>query len=243
MEYDGSSVYDNAEFLQQYLLRRNRQDSPNNIIEKPVLLELMGDFTGKTVLDLGCWDGRFGYELLQQGCKYYEGVEGSSNMVHEARTRLDTTNSQIHHATIEGWNYPQHTYDIAISRLALHYVQDIQPTFGHIHHALVPGGEFIFSVQHPVLTSSMASAEISGKRSNWIVDEYFELGKRTEPWIGESVVKYHRTFEAYFQALKQAGFTIEDVRECSPRPELFEHQDEFKRRMRIPLFLMFRCVK
>jgi SAM-dependent methyltransferase len=195
------------------------------------------------VLDLGCGDARFGHELIKLGCGYYEGIEGSINMVNESRNILDSANIKIHHATMESWNYPNEQYDLVISRLAVHYLQDLQPTFDNIRSALDSNGQFIFSVQHPVLTSSMKSAATSGKRSDSIVDDYFEMGKRTEPWIGESVVKYHRTFEEYFQSLKLAGFKIEDVRECTPNLQLFNSDEEYKRRMRIPLFLVFRCIK
>lgn len=243
MEYKGSSAYDNTDFFVNYLSRRNRADSPNNIIEKPVLLELIGDVVGKQVLDLGCGDAGFGYELLKLGCGFYEGVEGSVNMVNEARNKVDSANSKIHHAAMESWNYPAQQYDLVISRLALHYLQDLKPTFDQIRRALNSKGKFIFSVQHPVLTSSMKSAAASGKKSDWIVDDYFEMGKRTEPWIGESVIKYHRTFEEYFQSLKRAGFQVEDVRECTPNYQMFNSEEEYQRRMRIPLFLVFSCTK
>lgn len=87
----------------------------------------------------------------------------------------------------------------------------------------------------------MKSAEASGKRLDWIVDDYFKEGERTEPWIGEQVVKYHRTIEGYYQALRNAGFHIEDIRECVPRLERFRDEEEYRRRLRIPLFLVFHC--
>lgn len=243
MDYKGSSVYDNEDFFYHYLLRRNRADSPNNMIEKPVIYDLMGDILGKKVLDLGCGDAKFGYELLEQGCIFYEGVEGSSNMVKAAKELLNTSKSKINHASMESWNYPKEKYDLVISRLAIHYLQDLEPIFDSIRSALIPNGQFIFSVQHPVLTSSMKSATTSERKSDWIVDNYFEMGKRMEPWIGESVVKYHRTFEEYFQSLKHVGFKIEDIRECEPNPQFFNSEGEYKRRMRIPLFLVFKCIK
>ena len=36
---------------------------------------------------------------------------------------------------------------------------------------------------------------------------------------------------------------IEDMREGTPRPEEINSESEYKRRMRIPLFLMFSCKK
>lgn len=57
-------------------------------MEKPVIMELIGDVKGKKVLDLGCGDAEFGLELIEQGCYFYEGVEGSINMVNKAGSVL-----------------------------------------------------------------------------------------------------------------------------------------------------------
>ena len=53
MEYSGASAYNDDQFFKNYINRRNCEESPNNIIEKPILLEMIGDVKGKNVLDLG----------------------------------------------------------------------------------------------------------------------------------------------------------------------------------------------
>lgn len=158
MEYSGAAAYDDATFFKDYLTRRNRVESPNNSIEKPIILELMHDLNGKKVLDLGCGDAQFGVELLQKGCIHYDGVEGSDNMVREASKNLQTTTGHVYFSAMEEWNFPTETYDIVVSRLALHYLADLQGIFSAIYDALVSNGQFIFSVQHPILTSSSKSA-------------------------------------------------------------------------------------
>lgn len=50
LEYKDAAVYDDDEFFGNYLTRRHRAESPNDIIEKPVLMELIGDVSGKK-----CW--------------------------------------------------------------------------------------------------------------------------------------------------------------------------------------------
>lgn len=242
MEYNGAAVYDDDEFLDNYLTRRHRAESPNNVIEKPVLMELIGDVSGKKILDLGCGDAEFGLELLKQGCSFYEGVEGSLNMVKKAKDILDPTGGKVHHSSMEDWDYPHEQYDLVVSRLALHYLENVEFVFKRVYSSLQEGGEFVFSVQHPILTSSVQSATKSA-RTNWTVDDYFHTGKRVEPWIAKEVVKYHRTIEQYFQELKRAGFKIEEISECRPRPENFKSEEEYRRRMRIPLFLVFACSK
>jgi SAM-dependent methyltransferase len=243
MEYKGSSAYNNDQFFENYINRRNREESPNNIIEKPIILELIGDVEGKKVLDLGCGDAKFGVELLQKGCSSYDGVEGSENMVQEATKNLTGTMGTVHLSSMETWDFKTENYELVVSRLALHYLEDLEDVFQKVHYSLEDNGRFIFSVQHPVLLSSIKSAAESASKTDWIVDDYFHCGKRVEPWIDTYVVKYHRTIEEYFQLLKQVGFKIEDIREGTPNVENFSNQSEYERRMRIPLFLMFSCYK
>ncbi len=243
MEYKGSSVYDNEAFLKNYLSRRNRAESPNNTIELPVLLDMIGEVNDQKVLDLGCGDGAFGKELFERGAAFYEGVEGSVRMAALAEEQLAGKNSRISRSSLETWPFPERKYDLAVSRLVLHYIENLEEALAGISNSLKDAGRLVFSVQHPVLTASMKSAEQEGKRTDWIVDDYFKTGRRSEPWIGERVVKYHRTMEEYVQLLRGAGFVIKDIREGTPREEQFRSVEEFERRLRIPLFLMFSCTK
>ncbi|MEH7445017.1 class I SAM-dependent methyltransferase [Bacillus sp. JJ1122] len=243
MEFRGSSAYDEGEFFENYMKRRTRPESPNNVIEKPVLLELIGNVEGKRVCDLGCGDAEIGLDLLQRGCLSYTGVEGSENMAQAAAKNLEGRAGKVELSPMEEWQPLTGQFDLVLSRFALHYLADLDTVFQNVHHTLVDGGKFVFSVQHPVLTSSTKSAEASGTRTDWIVDDYFNQGERAEPWIGKKVIKYHRTTEEYFRLLKQAGFKVEDLREGTPKAENFSSDNEYQRRKRIPVVLMFSCVK
>ena len=141
---------------------------------------------------------------------------------------------------METWDFPQEQYDLVVSRLALHYLEDLESVF-KLYSSLKVDGQFVFSVQHPILTSSVQSATKSA-RTDWKVDDYFNTGKRVE-LDEKEVVKYHRTIEEYFKELKHAGFKIEEISECRPRLENFKSEEEYRRRMRIPLFLVFACSK
>ncbi|MCA0147213.1 methyltransferase domain-containing protein [Rossellomorea vietnamensis] len=243
MEFRGSSVYDQTDFFSNYMKRRNRQDSPNNAIEGPIMYELMGSIQNNSILDLGCGDASFGKELIHKGAKHYTGVEGSKQMIEAARSNLLEQNGTIYNETMESYDYPKETFDLVTSRFAIHYVSDINQLFQNINKTLKEDGRFVFSIQHPLTTSSFASKQTGDKRGNWIVDDYFHAGERREPWIDKVVVKYHRTIEQYFSALRQAGFTILDLREGTPKREHFSSEEEFVRRQRIPVVLAFSCVK
>nr|WP_115991372.1 class I SAM-dependent methyltransferase [Cohnella lupini] len=223
--------------------RRHRDESPNTLIEKPVILELLGDVSDKAILDLGCGDGSLGIELINHGIKSYHGVEGSKNMYLKALENLISPEAKMELTTMEDYSYPQENFDIVVSQLAIHYIEDFNKLAHNIFQTLKLNGKLVFSVQHPLLTSSFESMTSSGRRYNWIVDDYFHSGKRTEPWIGEQVVKFHRTIENYFLTLQNAGFVINSLREPMPDKQYFSDNEEYLRRMRIPLFLLFSCSK
>ncbi|WP_010284454.1 class I SAM-dependent methyltransferase [Bacillus timonensis] len=243
MEFRGASVYDQENFFSNYMKRRYKKDSPNNAIESPIIYELMGDFQNKSILDLGCGDASFGKELLNQGAAFYTGIEGSQQMVTSAKLNIANENGTIHHETMESYCYPTEKYDIVTSRFAIHYVSDVHSLFQNVHKTLKDNGKFVFSVQHPLTTSSFLSKQTGDKRGNWIVDDYFLEGERKEPWIEQIVVKYHRTTEHYFKALTKSGFSVIDLQEGTPKREHFTNDEEFERRLRIPVVLAFSCIK
>jgi SAM-dependent methyltransferase len=236
----GSEFFDDDEIFETYLQRRKRPDNPNDALEKPIILELMGNVKYADILDLGCGAGELGNLLLDLGCQSYTGIEASSKMVGLAQKILVSDKAMVIHADIKNYTYPTDQYHLIVSRLTLHYIENLQELFSKLHPALKQGGRFVFSVEHPVLTSHNESSDkYGGKRSNWIVDNYFKTGQRQVTWMGKDVIKYHRTVEDYFKLLQDAGFAILNLRESKPRRENFHNTLEFERRQRIPLFLFF----
>lgn len=206
-------------------------------------MDLMGYVAGQDILDLGCGTASFGNELLSLGAHTYVGIEGSINMVEESKKILKQDNGQVIHSTMEDWDYPGSSFHLVISRLAIHYLSDIDVIFSKVYKSLVAGGTFVFSVEHPVMTSSYGMDKPAGSKQDWIVDKYFDTGVREQEWLGGKAIKYHRTVEDYFGALQHAGFTIEDLKESKPREEHFQNYETYQRRMRIPLFLFFKGRK
>lgn len=238
MEFKGPSVYDDKDFLESFLKRRSRKESPNNAIEKPIIFELLGCVEGKAILDLGCGDGVFGLELLSSNAASYTGIEGSREMALLASEATAELGGKIILKDLESFEADRMQYDLIVSRFVIHYLSDINCLFKEINKALMPGGRFVFTVQHPLTTSSFMGNVHGGQRSNWLVDDYFRESERREPWINKTVVKHHRTTETYFKALTEAGFAVAALREGKPLRSNFESADEFERRERIPLMLI-----
>lgn len=235
--------YDHPAVQAQYFAHRNRPDNPNDALERPIFLELAGDLAGLDILDLGCGDAAFGREALQQGAGSYEGIDAAEAMVELACQNLTGTSGRVRQESIEAWRAVQpEQVDLAVSRLALHYVEQLEPVFQKIYQALRPGGRLILSVEHPVITSNFANLT-RGRRTSWVVDDYFRLGARVHQWLGQEVTKYHRTMEDYLDLISHAGFELERLRESCPQRENFSSESEYNRRLRIPLFLLIAAHK
>ena len=63
----GPDFYDDDEVFATYVRHRQRADSPNETLEKPVILELVRPISGQRVLDLGCGDAEIALTLLHDG--------------------------------------------------------------------------------------------------------------------------------------------------------------------------------
>ena len=236
------AFYDQDEVLATYLAHRQRPDNPNDALERPVFLDLAGDLRNLDIIDLGCGDAVFGKEALTRGAKSYLGIELSEGMVQLALHNLETTSGQIIQGSIEDWQAQEGQADFVVSRLALNYVEHLEPVFREVYKALRPGGRFVVTLEHPVITSHFVSLE-SGKRSSWLVDDYFKPGARKHVWLGKEVSKYHHSIEDYLRMLEVAGLRLERLRESKPQREHFHSEAEFQRRLRIPLFLFLAASK
>lgn len=243
MPYDGPQFYDDDAVFRAYSTRRTRKTSPNALIEQPIIQSMIGSPDGLDVLDLGCGDGLFGKTLLDAGAASYCGVDGSKNMVSAAKSNLDGTSAQVIESGINHYDFPAQMVDLVTARLVFHYLPDLAGTLGGISQTLRGGGRLVFSVEHPVITSSNQSLAGGGARQDWIVDDYFVSGARTVSWLGAEVTKFHRTIQDYFLAVANAGFAFESFQESNPNPQMVRDSDEFRRRQRIPLFLMMSVRK
>ncbi|MBD2022153.1 class I SAM-dependent methyltransferase [Leptolyngbya sp. FACHB-36] len=243
MDTAGPNFYDDEAVFATYMRHRHRLDTPNEMLEKPVILELVVPVDNKRILDLGCGDAAIGKEFLHQGAATYIGVEGSRKMVETAAQTLTGTSGQVIPQTIEDWIYPPIAFDLVLARLALHYIADLAPVFTNVFQTLADGGQFVFSVEHLVITSCDRGWADGTPRQDWIVDDYFSTGVRVVNWLGSTVQKYHRTIENYFHLLQATGFRIEELREAHPQRNHFYDTQTYERRKRIPLFLIFSARK
>lgn len=133
--------------------------------------------------------------------------------------------------------FPENSFDVVFSSLAFHYVRDFTPMVESISRWLVPGGSFVFSVEHPVFTANGSQDWYYGADGDILhfpVDNYSIEGRREALFLGERVTKYHRTLTTYLGTLLQTGFQIIGVVEPAPSEDMMDipgMKDELRRPM------------
>lgn len=238
--------YDDKIFFEKY---RNMDRSKKGLEaagEWHELRKMLPDFHGKRVLDLGCgfgWHCRF---AIENGAKSVVGIDISQKMLNEARDKTKSEYIQYIRMPIEDIDFPNNSFDVVISSLALHYVQSFEDVLDKINKCISNGGEFIFSVEHPVFTSKGLQDwyyDDSGNIMHWPVDNYFTEGMRKANFLGEEIIKYHRTLTTYLNSLIKSGFEITGIVEPKPADNLLNTVPGMLDELRRPMMLLVSAVK
>lgn len=82
-----------------------------------------------------------------------------------------------------------------------------------------------------------------GNIAHWPVDRYFTVGKRNTLFLGEQVVKYHKTLTTYLNTLLTSGFTITGLIEPQPSKEMLDTVPNMEDELRRPMMLLVSAEK
>jgi SAM-dependent methyltransferase len=234
------NMYDNPDFFERYSQLPRSVEGLEGAPEWPVLRALLPDLRGRKVLDLGCGFGWFCRWARGQGASEVRGIDVSENML--ARARVDTSDASITYvrADMEHLELSAEAFDLIYSSLALHYVERLSELLSNVHRALVPGGHFVFSVEHPVFTAPTEPGwAMSGTgRKSWALDGYLDEGPRSTDWLAKGVIKQHRTLATYINLLLGLGFGLTHIDEWGPTREQIAARPEWTDERRRPPFLL-----
>lgn len=239
------NIYDDPDFFAGYKHLRDTASGLNEVLEQPALHALLPALKGLRVLELGCGMGQFARWCIAQGAAYVTGIDVSTKMLEVAQQENAHPQIEYIHDPIEELRQPHAHFDVVVSSLALHYVEDYPGVVQRVQDWLKPEGSFVFSVEHPLCTASQNFQgwikDAEGRKLYWAVDNYGEEGKREQNWFVDSVVKYHRTFTTYLNALVNAGLQIEQVAEPEATPEALAVRPNLAEERRRPPFLLIRA--
>ena len=237
--------YDDPRFFEKYSQMARSRKGLAGAGEWHELEKLLPDFHGRRVLDLGCGCGWHCQYAAGHGAASVLGTDISQKMLETARERNPGPSIEYRQAAMEDLRFPDGSFDVVLSSLAFHYVKDFGPLVGDISGWLTPGGSFVFSVEHPVFTAYGSQDWYygpDGEILHFPVDNYYVEGPREAVFLGERVIKYHRTLTTYLDTLLENGFRLARVVEPQPPADMMElpgMRDELRR----PMMLLVSAVK
>ena len=241
------NIYDNNDFFQQYQEIRARENNYNNLLEQPNFRALVPDITDKNVLDIGCGTGDFAAYCLSQNAAFVTGIDISQNMIYVAKQKYAHLHLQFIQSAFEDIEIATESLDFISSSLAFHYFADIDQLFKKISEALRDNGVILFSMEHPIVTANKGWHEWivdeQGNRLYFALDHYHEEGLRTQTWLVDEVVTYHRTISTILNSLIKYGLQIEKIVEPIPTKEAINKFPGIANEMRKPSFLIIRAKK
>lgn len=228
--------------LKYHEKRKSEEDNLWNLyLDRPMIERFLGEPSpGMTVLDLGCGSGLLTRWLKAKGLNV-QGLDFSHGLIDIAKKE----NPDITFTTsnIISTPYPVESFDIIVSGLVLHYVQDLCTVFSEVARILNTNGVFIFTMHHPF--DEVLEVSRSDKTYQATAQPYFHNDQYTWKMLdGMQLVSYHHTFETIAEGLFKNGFIIERIAESRAKEELRElYPDFYARTSTYPSFCGFRAMK
>lgn len=237
------STYDNL--AQFYVERRadiTRFDY-NRDIEVPGMLAAIGSVKNLSVLDEGCGFGDHLLRLARDKPKELVGLDSSRELIAFAQQQNVPRTRFFVHDLNDLLLFQDQYFDKVFASLTVFYIKNLEQLVAENHRVLKNGGQFAFSIFHPVLMLMNTSGKgIVGTRRDSkdelkIYGDYFNEGPRKADMggLGELEI-YPRTLQTYFEILRKAGFQIVSYHDLRPVLKAKKYSEKYKLTTTLPTF-------
>jgi SAM-dependent methyltransferase len=239
------NIYDDPQFFAAYSQFRRSVHGLDGAAEWPSLRALLPPMAGLRVVDLGCGFGWFCRWAADEGAARVLGLDLSEKML--ARARAETASEAVSYrqTDLETLELPEGAFDVAHSSLTLHYLEDLDRLVAQLSRALVPGGRFVFSTEHPIYLAPAHpgwTTSATGERI-WPLDGYLREGPRSTDWLAKGVIKHHRTLGTTLNTLIHHGFAIRHVEEWRPSAAQLAEAPQLDEELDRPMFLLVAATR
>jgi ubiquinone/menaquinone biosynthesis C-methylase UbiE len=221
----------------------------------PNVLRMLGDVTGKKILDMACGQGIFADKLRDAGASV-TGVDIGKELITLAETRNESvkvkgTHKITYHVTSADDLYmlKDKSFDTVVCILAIQNIENLDKTISEASRVLIDGGTMFLILNHPSFRNP--------KQTYWGYNEADDAQyRRVDEYMSESRVKidmtpgsvkdkkftvsFHRPLQVYVKALAKSGFAIIRLEEWTSHKESEKgpkQRAENKARKEIPMFM------
>jgi len=235
------------QYAERYTANYDEQgDIHRVVLLNPSIFSLLEEIDGKQVLDAGCGEGYLSRLLMKEGARV-TAVDYSHKMLDIAKERTHQQKAiQFLQGNCEDLTFlANEQFDCIVSNMVLQDLEDYQAAIREMYRLLKPSSTFIFSILHPcfVTPNSGWIRHEQLDQQYWKVQRYFYEGVYQQLDAEPPIVLYHRTLSSYVQAIRQAGFTIENIVEPKPSQEMLGKYPQFVEDLHCADFIVFKLKK
>lgn len=219
-----ADVGDEGDFTRQHLLN-------------PAIFALLGELTGKRVLDAGCGQGYLCRLLAKQGA-IVTGVEPAGPwyryaVQREEGERLGITYIQEDLSTLRDM---QHAFDAAVANMVFMDIPNYEAAIHNCVASLVRGGDFVFSLVHPCFEEPSAQW---GQKGFVAVKEYLNDYTTQQAFAP----LYHRPLSRYLNLVVQEGCNLRQIIEPQLGAEWARHGPAYERNVHVPSVIVVHATR
>ncbi len=191
-------------------------------------LNLLGNISGKSVLEIGCGNGHSLEYVSKLGATDLWGLDISSNQIDRTQEYLKSKNiyaNLICSPMEKKCGLHNNYFDVVYSVYGIGWTTDLDTTFALINSYLKDGGIFVFGWSHPIHKCvSLENGQLIFSNS------YFNEELYCADMSDKSIMLSNRMLSTYINALARNGFVIEQLVEETDRDSAIESTSDFGRK-------------
>jgi len=198
-----------SELALDYERARQRSDSLDSLVEWPAQLSLLGDVTGKRLLDLGCGNGGKLAELMRLGAVSGVGVDISGNFITDLPESMQLVQADLNDLALVGM-LPGRMFDRVLFLQSFGYVLEPVAMLRRARDMLSKDGFILLSRTQPI-RYALERAEQNGTS---LGEEYFSSSQFSyrSMWNEQiALTKRAYTMSDLINTFSAAGLWIETV--------------------------------
>lgn len=207
----------------------------------PVMLPRALATNAKTMLDVGCGEGRF-CRMLKTHSVACTGIDPTAALISRAR-ELDDSSTYIE-ACGEALPFANASFDLVVAYLSLIDMPEISTPISEMARVLAPGGALLVANLNGFNTAGAETGWVrglGGALKHYPVDYYLdERGFWTE-WRGIRIVNHHRPLNAYMREFLRHDLRLSFFDE--PAPISGAPEPKAERYRRAPWFVIMEWRK
>lgn len=218
-----------------------RIEMMNEIMEKAI-----GDLRGKIVLEAGCGDGFFIPNLLKKHPRKVLAVDVSKWLLQYAKDKIRSEIIEFKQMDLtKRLNFRTNSIDVIVSYNVLSELENISTPLKEMTRILKPDGKIIISIVHPLYNLFVNDPKTREKSTFSRLRKYCKIED-----IKVSTIKGFKDFivcrkpiSVYINEILKQGLILEEVKEVPINKKVAKIVKKYKKRIGIPVFILFKCSK